>query len=240
MKKKAITVPVLMYHKIGEPTVNKILNISESDFRKQIRFLHGLGYEAVTFAETVAGVYDDAPLPKKPLCLTFDDGYLGLMKHAKPILDEFGWKATLFIPTKWIGQLNHWCKHHEKPLSQLIGLDDIRELHKQGWEIAGHTHSHVHLDRIGIDEAEKEIAFGTSGIEAIIGRAPHTFCYPYGGYNQDTIALVKKYGYVGACTTKSGIAMKTEDPFLIPRVKIATRDGIAGLIYRMWIRPFLG
>jgi len=116
---------------------------------------------------------------------------------------------------------------------------ELCELQAAGWEIAGHTRTHPHLNAVADAVAAEEIRRGKEEAEARLQRTLETFCYPFGHYNARTPALVKAAGYTGACTTQSGWARSDADPFLLPRVKVAYRDGVAGLLYRLLLRPYL-
>ena len=86
-------------------------------------------------------------------------------------------------------------------------------------------------------------AFGDAGMlltrSAELAGAVRTFCYPFGGIGERTPRLVAGAGFLGACTTRSGLATARTDPYLLPRVKIAYRDDLWGLLYRLRIRPYL-
>src|SRR5262245_58570517 len=95
-------VPVVMYHKVGAPVSTKLdrfLNVSATDFLRQMRLLKRLGYQGITQANMVKGLNGTGPLPRKPICITFDDGYQCVSDYAAPILAELSWPATVFVPT---------------------------------------------------------------------------------------------------------------------------------------------
>src|SRR5258708_39292216 len=106
-----LTVPILMYHKVGAPVHSKNdsrLNVSARDFERQMRLLRRLGYTGITFQKTIEGLTGISPLPRKPVCITFDDGYECVAEHASPILADFGWPGVIFAPTAFVGQANTW------------------------------------------------------------------------------------------------------------------------------------
>ena len=115
--------------------------------------------------------------------------------------------------------------------------DDLRKLEGSGWEIGGHTVSHRHLDNLDDASACAEILMGKLEIEENINRKLRTFCYPAGLFNSATPGFVRAAGFSGACTVRTGMVNINQDPFLLPRIKIAYKDGITGLLYRMLLRP---
>lgn len=238
----SLQIPILMYHKVGVPVNSKadtFLNVSRHDFQRQMQVLRRMGYTGVTFVDAVEGLTEGKPLPKKPVCVTFDDGYTNVRENALPMLASLHWPATVFVPTAYVGSQNTWDVENGKPVLPIMDWQDLQGLQDYGWEMAGHTHSHPHLDRLKRESALREIERGGQEIDASLGKQARTFCYPFGGLNEETPELAKQAGFIGACTTKSGLANSGRDPMLLPRVKVAYRDGVLGLLYRLIIRPRL-
>jgi peptidoglycan/xylan/chitin deacetylase (PgdA/CDA1 family) len=236
-------IPILMYHKVGAPVSSKadtFLNVSTAAFRRQMRLLRKLGYQGITFQHAVDGLVSGASLPPRPVCVTFDDGYVNVGENAASILAGYGWPGTVFVPTDYVGGENSWDRSYGKPILPIMSWPQLQSLHDAAWEIAGHTASHPHLDELDDAKALEEMVSGKKVIEQHLGTVVKTFCYPFGGINDRTAGLVRQAGFSGACTTKSGLARPGADPFLYPRVKVAYRDGVLGFLYRLVIRPRLG
>jgi len=235
-------IPILMYHKVGAPVSSKadtFLNVSARTFERQMRLLARLGYEGITLAEGIERLATGRPHPRKPVCVTFDDGYANVAEHARPVLADYGWPGTVFVPTAYVGGENTWDIETGKPLLPIMDWETLKALQDTGWEMAGHTRTHPHLDRLDDPDADREIQEGRADLQDRLGGRVRTFCYPFGALNERTPALVRQAGFQGACTTCSGIAGPDTDPFLLPRIKIAYRDGAAGFLYRLLIRPRL-
>jgi len=232
-----------MYHKVGAPVASKpdtFLNVSEKSFSRQMRLLKRLGYSGVTYEEGAEWLAGRKKLPGKPVCITFDDGYVNVGEFAAPILKQFGWPATVFVPTAYVGGMNSWDEVNGYPLLPIMDWARLKQLQDSGWEMAGHTRSHPRLETLDATEALKEMREGREEIADNLGTAVKTFCYPFGGIGAETPELAKSAGFIAACTTKSGLATSKANPFLMPRVKIAYRDDAAGFFYRLVIRPRLG
>lgn len=231
-------VGVLMYHKVGaevEEPGHRFLNVSAPHFALQMRVLHRLGFRAICFAEVARQLGEGGPAARS-VCITFDDGYRNIAASAAPVLRDLGWPATVFVPTDWAGNANRWDEANGKPVLPLMGWDELGDLAGSGWEIAGHTLSHPRLAEMEDAAALAEIRGGREAIADRVGVAPSTFCYPYGSLNERTPGLVREAGFGGACTTRSGWARPGRDPFTIPRVKVASRDGVVGMLYRLLLR----
>ena len=231
-----------MYHKVGAPVQSKadrFVNVSPQSFRRQMRLLARMGYQAITFAEALEGLATSGPLPRRPVCVTFDDAYTNVAEHATPILAAHGWPATVFVPTAWVGDANRWDEGTGWPILPIMDWPQLAALQAAGWEIAGHTRTHPRLNTMDDAAALTELEGCKADLEDHLGGAARTFCYPYGGVNERTPALVRQAGFMGACTTKSGVARPGSDPFLLPRVTVAYRDDVLGFLYRLLIRPHL-
>lgn len=236
------TVPILMYHKVGAPVDRRedtFLNVSGDAFERQMRALAHLRYHALTFAQIVEALRLGRPLPRRAFAVTFDDGYTCVGEVAAPILAKYGFPATVFVVSEAAGRANTWDEATGRPVLPLMAWDRLRDLSQAGWEMAGHTCTHPHLNELEDAEALREIAEGKAAIEAQLDLSLQTFCYPFGHFNARTPDLVRSAGFMGACTTRSGLAKRDTDPFLLPRVKAAYRDGVAGMLYRLMIRPRL-
>src|SRR5205085_833591 len=168
------------------------------------------------------------PLPRRPVCVTFDDGYTNVLECAAPILADYKWPGTVFVPTAYVGGENTWDIENDKPVLPIMNWAQLHTLQLSGWEIAGHTRTHPHLDQLSDVDSLREILEGRDDLAVRLDAPPRTFCYPFGGVNARTPALAREAGFVAACTTRSGLARPETDPFLLPRVKIAFRDDVWG------------
>src|SRR5207248_2778828 len=139
------SIPILMYHKVGAPVASKadrFLNVSTSDFERQMAALQRLGYTGITFTKAARGLSGNSTLPRKPVCITFDDGYCCVDDRAAPILREAGWPATVFVPTAFAGRANDWEEETDHPILPIMDWPALRTLEESGWEMAGHTRTH--------------------------------------------------------------------------------------------------
>ncbi|MDW8208691.1 MAG: polysaccharide deacetylase family protein [Chloroherpetonaceae bacterium] len=234
--------PILMYHKVGAEHgghADSFLNVRARDFQRQMQLMATLGYRTRPFAEIVDALTRGRSLPRRTFAVTFDDGYSCVGVHAAPALEVHGFVATVFVVSGAAGGTNLWDRSTGWPELPLMGWEELRRLHALGWEIAGHTASHPRLACLEDAVAQAEILEGKKAVEAQLGCALKTFCYPFGSFNPRTPALVRAAGFEGACTTRSGLAQPGMDPFLLPRVKVAYRDRVSGLLYRLFVRPLL-
>ena len=242
MSKNRDAVPVLMYHKVGLPVhsrADRFLNVSALDFQRQMRVMIQLGYQARSFADVIEAQIRCKSLPRRAFAVTFDDGYDCIGEFAAPILRAFRIPATVFVVPRGVGRTNEWDSVTGRAVIPLMNWEMLDKLRREGWEMGGHTLTHPHLDSLEDLPALRDITEGKREIEAHIGQPISTFCYPFGHYNKRTPELVRQAGFAGACTTHTGLVRPGGNPLLTPRIKIAYRDGVFGMLYRMLVRPDL-
>jgi len=70
-----------------------------SSLRQQFEFF-SQNFNVVTMEQVIAAVKGNIELPGNALLLTFDDGYIDNYTYAFPLLEEFGFQGSFFIPGK--------------------------------------------------------------------------------------------------------------------------------------------
>lgn len=206
-------VPILMYHYIrnaeNESELGKNLSVSPENFALHLKWLQDNNYETLKvtdLADPEKKVLSKIIFEKKkPIVLTFDDGYEDAYTNAMPALKKYQMTATFYIIRNYVG----------KP--EYMNQTQIDELQKEGFEIGSHTLSHPDLTKIDIADAQRQISDSKDGAIA--------FCYPAGKYDATTVSLVKDAGYNTAVTTHFGIASQASDLLELPRVRIENGSG---------------
>jgi peptidoglycan/xylan/chitin deacetylase (PgdA/CDA1 family) len=98
----------------------------------------------------------------------------------------------------------------------------IRELHRAGMEVGGHTVSHPILTLVGRQEAWREISENKEQLEGIVGERLKSFAYPNGcpgkDYDATHMEMVQKAGYISAMSTAWGAVTQTTDAYQLPRL----------------------
>lgn len=93
---------VVMYHytrDLKKSEYPKIKGLDVTEFREQLEFFKE-NFNVVTMEEVIDCCNSDKKLPSNALILTFDDGYIDNFNVAFPILQEFGFQGSFFIPGK--------------------------------------------------------------------------------------------------------------------------------------------
>ena len=201
-------VSVLMYHMIGSDKNNSAVMTAEN-LRRQLNYLKNNGYHPITLDELYAYVTQGAPLPDKPVCLTFDDGYADSYTIVYPMMKEFHYPWTLFIITGQVGQQNR------------VTWDQLREMAaSHTMTIASHTYSHPKLHEISYAQKKEEIQKAQADIKRELGWDNVWFCYPYGSYDQETEDILKSAGIKMAVTSDGGRVRTGNRPYELKRIWI--------------------
>jgi peptidoglycan/xylan/chitin deacetylase (PgdA/CDA1 family) len=98
--------------------------------------------------------------------------------------------------------------HAMTPKNLMLDWTDVRALRGRGFDIGGHTVSHVILSRVSDERAWAEIRGSSEAIEGNLGSKPKAFAYPNGrpeDYTRSTIDLVRRAGFAWAVTTRFGL-----------------------------------
>ncbi len=203
-------VPILMYHVIADAppgTAFPDLWVGPDRFAAQVAALADAGFSAITMAELWAAWHDGGRLPERPIVLSFDDGGLSHAMGAAPVLLERRWPGVLNLTVQNLGKdgLPMW---------------GARRLLRQGWEIGSHTSTHPDITTLDDAGLTRELAGSRRAIKRQLGVEPEFFCYPAGRNDARSRAAVKAAGYLGATTVEPGIAARTDDPFLLPRIRV--------------------
>jgi peptidoglycan/xylan/chitin deacetylase (PgdA/CDA1 family) len=100
-----------------------------------------------------------------------------------------------------------------------MGAEELRTLRASGMHIGLHGTTHGWLGKMSRPEQASEIK-GSLRILELIGQPAKgfSFCFPYGSYNSDTIALLKEFGCSMALTNRSAVAQSTDSTFELPRL----------------------
>jgi peptidoglycan/xylan/chitin deacetylase (PgdA/CDA1 family) len=215
-------IPILMYHVVtaappGVPFPQ--LWVSRERFAGEMAALRRAGYAAITLAAAVDAWRRGGPLPRRPVVVTFDDGYRSDFTHAAPVLRRLGWPGVLNLVLKNL-----------RPGD--ITAPEVRRLIAWGWEIDSHTLTHPDLTTLAPSELRRELVGSRAAIQRQFGQPARFFCYPAGRYDAAVVAAVKAAGYQAATTEDEGVGSAARR-FTLPRIRVNGDDTAATLLARL-------
>jgi peptidoglycan/xylan/chitin deacetylase (PgdA/CDA1 family) len=227
--------PILLYHKIAEiPSGARYPTnyVTPKQFAAQLALLRRLGYETITFAEYLAYRDRKARLPRRPVIITFDDGYRSNRDIALPILQRHGFTATVFLVAGRVGQTNAWdADELQEPL---LGEDDIRAMQAVGTDFQSHTMNHSRLTRLSPSETLAELRASRERLTELVGRPVSVLSYPYGAYDEDIRRLARAADYRAAVTVRRRINADGTDPFALARIPVTYLSLLPGFAWDLW------
>jgi peptidoglycan/xylan/chitin deacetylase (PgdA/CDA1 family) len=226
----AMRIPILMYHSIAElgadsrhPYFGTVT--SPAVFEQQMRYLHENGFGTLSPADIFANGETSIRIVRKPVIITFDDGFRDFYTHAQPILAKYGFTAIVYLPTAYI----------QKTTATFKGLDcltwnEVRELSRAGVLFGSHTVTHPILKEVSHDQLEAELRDSKTTIENELGFAIDSFAYPY-AYPQHNREFVQRLrsvlvdaGYQNGVSTIIGSTHGIEDRFCLKRLPANSWD----------------
>ena len=214
------TVPILTYHRFAESCSSPLCMPTET-FELQMRYLKENGYHVITAEDLVAFLEYRRGIPQKSVLITMDDGYRSVYKIAYPILNKYGFKATLFIYTSFVG------------VSKMaITWAQLKEMQTNGFTIGSHTiyHSDLTSPKAGESEQEQiarlreELNGSKKIIDRKLGQDTYFLAYPFGYYDQRSIQMAKEAGYKLAMSVKRGGNPFFANPLTLRRDQILEKD----------------
>ncbi|HEV2391442.1 MAG TPA: polysaccharide deacetylase family protein [Verrucomicrobiae bacterium] len=205
---------VLAYHKLGPRPGGvrlKGLYMSRAMFARQLGELRRAGFSSGSLA-ACAG-----PNQHKRVALTFDDGYVNVLRYGLEPMAAAKFKAALFLVADLLGKHNQWDVSLGEVPEPMMDVQQVRDWLAAGNEIGSHTLTHPYLTRIARRRAQEEISASRKKLEDCFGRPIQHFCYPYGDWNPAIRELVMSAGYKTACTTVAGVNTAADSPFALKR-----------------------
>lgn len=226
--------PILMYHQIlpkSNPHFDKHIAVEPEVFREQVKFLIDNGFTIKTVRE-----YFESRDDRKTAILTFDDVSSSFIEYAKPILDEFGVKASVFpIKNMTLGE-----KVFNLSADGIKGLSEaeLQTLHNDGIELGSHCLSHRNLHNLPFEEAKKELRESKEWLEKVTGDSVATICFPIGGINRDLVEYARELGYVNGLSIFKCALQLEQDRMSLRRVNI--KNDVVGKKLKQHLNPLYG
>ena len=237
--------PILMYHGVSTPIKKKLHPYFETStgkevFYSQMNYLKENGYKTLEL-EKVPIIFKKKEIDEKNVVITFDDGLFDFYTTAFPVLLDFGFTATVFLPSGLMG--------HKLANQDVMSWSNARELSSAGVKFGSHSKSHSKLIDLEKSSLAAEIKQSKHTIEDKIGQEVKAFSYPYAFPEQNKNfvnqleSLLKESGYESGVTTIIGTTSEEDNLLFRKRLPINHYDDIPFFLAKLeggydWLRKF--
>ncbi len=216
------TVPILCYHRFATGSANgnsgggKMV-ISAANFAAQLEWLARNDYRVIPLSQLGAFLQGRQALPKRAVVITIDDGYESVYRVALPLLRKYGFPATLFVYTDFIGAGDalSWAQLQDLVASGLV-------------DVQAHSKSHRNLiERPTADPdpsyrqmLDSETRTPRELLESKLSVQVRSYAYPYGDANQAVLDALARHRYQLAVTVNPGGNGFFAQPLMLRRTMI--------------------
>ncbi|MEI8046763.1 MAG: polysaccharide deacetylase family protein [Bacteroidota bacterium] len=172
--------PVLMYHKVSLDT-NDPLTISIQNLEKHFGYLSENAYTCLDLNQVIDN--KTVKLPVRSFVLTFDDAYLNNLEYLYPLLQKYGFHATIMLPVGFLGKINGWDQGSDPIMSyqQLLSMDS------RFVSFGLHTYGHISLKNSSFADITADLDKSKQELTSHGIRFLPVLAYPYGAYPKESV-----------------------------------------------------
>jgi peptidoglycan/xylan/chitin deacetylase (PgdA/CDA1 family) len=215
------TIPILCYHRFGSRSSQ--LAVSPAAFEAQMDYLARNGYHVIPLARLAGFLERGEPIPRKSVVLTIDDGYRSTYEVAFPVLRKYGFHATVFLYSDFVGVPDAltWPQMKELEASGLVDIQPHSKTHANlTMRLAGETDARYR------DRLRAEVDTPIRLIQDRLAVPSLAYAYPYGDVNETVVDLLKRQGVRAGVTVTPGGNGFFAYPFMLRRSMIFGGDSI--------------
>lgn len=219
-----------MYHAISddaEPGESPYYRVCTSPrrFAEQMQWLATNSWQGVTLTDGLAFLTGRKTFNRRPVAITFDDGFRDFHTGAAPTLQRHSFAATMYLTTGYVGEARRRFKGRE-----CLIWSEVAELHTAGFEFGSHTVNHPKLVECTWPVIERELRDSKAEIENQLQSSVASFAYPF-AFPLGNRSFVKRFcetvaasGYHSNATTTIGRVRPGDDPYRVRRLPMNDCD----------------
>jgi peptidoglycan/xylan/chitin deacetylase (PgdA/CDA1 family) len=234
-----MSISILMYHQVGyfpPMKTHRAVYCDVRRFRLQMQALRWLGVPVLSMSQAVAALSGQAPMPKRAVVLTFDDGCENFYEHALPVLQAHNYPAIVYAIAGLAGGPATWLAADGHPTPPLMSLARLRELADLGIEVGSHAWSHIRLAEQTPELQLRELRDSRARLQDSLGREVPHLCYPYGSHSLQTLLATQQAGYSSGVTCQRAAATPEFDLLALPRKAISYGDDVLGFLWKLYAK----
>jgi peptidoglycan/xylan/chitin deacetylase (PgdA/CDA1 family) len=231
---------VLCYHSVA--CNDSDLSVDPQVLRWQIEYLRRLGFQFTTFGQLAQRLLSAGPPTTNTACISFDDGYEDNLTVAAALLAELKVPATVFVTSGLMirdAQIIERFEELTRYRTTYLSASQVAELHRLGFEIGAHTHTHANLARLSEEQTRYELFTSKRLLEDAIGAPLRSFAYPFGKrylhYTPMTIDVVRDAGFACAAAVafRAVNARRAIRIFELPRFFVNRSDSVVSFRHKV-------
>jgi peptidoglycan/xylan/chitin deacetylase (PgdA/CDA1 family) len=201
------------------------MTVAPDVFERQMAYLKRT-HDVVPLSVALERLRDGGPLRRPLAAVTFDDGYRTVLRHAKPVMDRFGFVGTCFVSTDVVGtdrRLDHDAANPVGAYQDVMSWSELAAMVADGWELGSHTATHARLSAIPAEEARAELERSREALIERFGAAEIALAYPFG--QEDDIreparTAARELGYAACLGDYGGDNAIGAEPFRLRRTEL--------------------
>lgn len=163
------------------------------------------------------------PPPRRPIVITFDDGYESNHALAWPVLRRHRLRATIFVAP----QPDAHTREFVAGIDGFLSAPQMRELDGGGVAIESHTLTHCVLSELDDATARHELSESRRVLGAIVGRPIRHLAVPRSGHGWRIRRLAREEGYLTVCSNGKGSSNGWSSLFALPRIVVERNTSLA-------------
>lgn len=213
---QAVSVPIFIYHSVrphfGDETADEdLFDITPELLEQHLSYLALHGYTTITPDVLSEAIDTGTTTPfRKPVMLTFDDGWENQYTYAFPLLKKYHATATFYVFTNPIGKQKHF-----------LTWEQLEEMDKAGMTIASHTLSHPNMTKISDEQLRHEIEYSKKVLEEHLHKPIRHFATPFGQSNELIESTIKESQYKTGRTTYRGVFHDSSDRYKLKAILVS-------------------
>lgn len=224
-QEEGIKLPIIMYHSVlKEKARSGKYIITPEILQHDLEYICNKGYKTINMTDLINYVYNDSPLPEKPLIITFDDGHYNNFEYAIPLLKKYNMKAVISIVGEYTDK---YSNTDEANINYgYMRWKDIEKAIEDGTiEFQNHSYA-LHSNNNGRNGSMKKRGetmqqYKEMFIKDLIKLqnefkentkyTPNTYTYPFGAVSKNTTEIIKEIGFKASLSCTSGMNFITKN-----------------------------